>query len=144
ATNLGLDLSVVAWTKSTMAFFAAPSFHEGRGSVCAIARVPATSSGMQIAKVTKRLLMEPIPRLVRLGKVHDALHHSPSRPCGRRSGCTGRRRGTCMLRSHFGKRNWTGTLTGGAPLGQTPHFAAFDPDDMTLGRLTSRSRARRR
>src|SRR5262249_43518572 len=45
-TNLALVLSVVARTNSDIAFFAAPSFHEGRGSVCGMACVlkarPAT------------------------------------------------------------------------------------------------------
>src|SRR5262245_15382505 len=35
ATYVGLALSVVAWTNSTMAFLAGPSFHEGRGSAWA-------------------------------------------------------------------------------------------------------------
>src|SRR5277367_5117879 len=35
-TNFGLDLSVVARTNSRMAFFAAPSFHEGNGFSAAI------------------------------------------------------------------------------------------------------------
>ncbi len=34
-TNVGLDWSVVACTKSTIACLAGPSFHEGSGSVCA-------------------------------------------------------------------------------------------------------------
>src|SRR5262245_19083200 len=34
-TNLGLALSVVAFTKATIACFAGPSFQDGRGSVCA-------------------------------------------------------------------------------------------------------------
>src|SRR5215469_5150173 len=33
--NFGLDWSVVAWTNSFIADFAAPSFHDGSGSVCA-------------------------------------------------------------------------------------------------------------
>src|SRR5215471_9717265 len=37
ATKFELFLSVVALTKSTMAFFAAPSFHEGSGSAGAVA-----------------------------------------------------------------------------------------------------------
>src|SRR5262245_12268689 len=42
-TNFGLDLSAVAWTNSTIAFLAAPSFHEGSGSVSACARAPRAS-----------------------------------------------------------------------------------------------------
>src|SRR5262245_6345754 len=58
-TNFGLALSVVACTNSTIAFFAAPSFHEGRGSVSAIARTPAASNGMQTARVIQCLLTAP-------------------------------------------------------------------------------------
>jgi hypothetical protein len=36
-TNFGLFLSVVVLTKSTIACFAAPSFHDGRGSAAAVA-----------------------------------------------------------------------------------------------------------
>ena len=36
-TNFGLPWVVVDWTNSTIAFLAAPSFHEGSGSVCASA-----------------------------------------------------------------------------------------------------------
>ena len=36
-TNFGLPLSVVAWTKATMACLAGPSFHDGKGSVWACA-----------------------------------------------------------------------------------------------------------
>src|SRR6266481_1824166 len=34
-TKFGLPFVVVVFTNSTIAFFAAPSFHEGSGSVCA-------------------------------------------------------------------------------------------------------------
>src|SRR4051812_43536799 len=37
ATNCGLLFSVVFLTKSRIAFFAGPSFHEGSGSVAAVA-----------------------------------------------------------------------------------------------------------
>src|SRR5262245_25431790 len=40
-TKLGLPCVVVDLTKSTMAFFAAPSFQDGSGSVCAKATVVA-------------------------------------------------------------------------------------------------------
>src|SRR5262249_4579285 len=40
-TKVGLPSVVVACTKSTIAFFAAPSFHEGSGSVWAKAGAPA-------------------------------------------------------------------------------------------------------
>ena len=33
ATNFALPFSVVALTNSTIAFFAAPSFHDGSGSL---------------------------------------------------------------------------------------------------------------
>src|SRR5580704_12626650 len=37
ATNFGLFLSVVVLTKSRIACFAGPSFHEGKGSAAAVA-----------------------------------------------------------------------------------------------------------
>src|SRR5580698_4373156 len=37
-TKSGLDASVVAWTNLTIASFAGPAFHEGRGSLSATAR----------------------------------------------------------------------------------------------------------
>src|SRR4030095_3969275 len=40
ATNFGLPFSVVVLTKSVIAFFAAPSFHDGSGSVWACAWLP--------------------------------------------------------------------------------------------------------
>ena len=44
-TNCGLPCVVVACTKSTMAFFAGPSFHDGSGSVCARAHgAPASTA----------------------------------------------------------------------------------------------------
>ena len=42
-TKSGLDLSVVAFTKSTIACFAGPSFHEGRVSVAEGASATATT-----------------------------------------------------------------------------------------------------
>src|SRR6516225_8059369 len=41
-TNVGLDLSVVFCTNSTIACLAGPSFHEGSGSLCAALCAPAT------------------------------------------------------------------------------------------------------
>jgi hypothetical protein len=46
-TNFGLAYSVATRTKSTMACFAGPSFHEGRGSVCVtLDLLSADSAGM--------------------------------------------------------------------------------------------------
>src|SRR5215831_20775631 len=43
-TKFALPCVVVACTKSTIAFFAAPSFHDGRGSFWANACVPRASA----------------------------------------------------------------------------------------------------
>src|SRR5271169_2792559 len=48
-TNFGLDLSVVACTKSRIAFFAAPSFQDGSGSSAAADTPPKTPNAVVAA-----------------------------------------------------------------------------------------------
>src|SRR5262245_3531378 len=66
ATNLGLPWVVVASTNSTIAFLAAPSFHEGSGSVWAIASALDPS---QATSASKR----PADRMVALDLMIDLL-----------------------------------------------------------------------
>ena len=56
-TNFGLPCVVVAFTNSTIACLAAPSFHEGSGSVWAWACVPSARSARQDKKLGKCLPM---------------------------------------------------------------------------------------
>ncbi len=62
-TNLGLALSVVAFTKSMIACFAGPSFHEGKtlASVCADeatgkTRASSNSSAAKVESTMRRLI----------------------------------------------------------------------------------------
>src|SRR6185436_2791742 len=66
-TKSGLDVSVVAFTKSTIACFAGPSFHEGRVSVAEGASASAVrgrsstntiADAANAASRTRRLMLE--------------------------------------------------------------------------------------
>src|SRR5690348_1860667 len=56
-TNFGLAWSVVACTNSFMAAFAAPSSHEGSGSVCARACVPKAAANTKAKSARTSNLM---------------------------------------------------------------------------------------
>src|SRR5277367_6293235 len=56
-TNFGLDLSVVACTKSRIAFFEAPSFHEGSGSSAAADTPPKTPNAVVAADALIKSLL---------------------------------------------------------------------------------------
>src|SRR5271156_2715223 len=56
-TNFGLDLSVVAWTKSRIAFFQAPSFHEGSGSSAAADTPPKAPNAVVAADALIKSLL---------------------------------------------------------------------------------------
>ena len=69
-TNFGLALSVVVLTNSTIACLAAPSFHDGSGSVCAYAWF-STSKNKNPAPI----ILFIIVRSILLS------HWRPCRPC---------------------------------------------------------------
>ena len=57
-TNCGLALSVVLRTNCTMASLAAPSFHDGNGSVAGAIWAQAPSSATVKASATRRLMLQ--------------------------------------------------------------------------------------
>src|SRR5271169_2102949 len=66
-TNFGLDLSVVACTKSRIAFFEAPSFHEGSGSSAAADTPPKTPNAVVAADALIKSL-----RVIFMQTLHSA------------------------------------------------------------------------
>src|SRR5580704_976618 len=87
ATKLRLFLSVVVFTKSTMAFFAGPSFHDGRGSVAALAAgctgfgVDGVALLVQLARIrTKKSDDSNAPRVFIPG-FSWSLQHLPAYSC---------------------------------------------------------------
>src|SRR5262245_33689563 len=66
-TNFGLALSVVARTKSTIACFAGPSFHDGKGSVWAYASA-TTNRKKNDASISLCITVDFIQKLPCLAK----------------------------------------------------------------------------
>src|SRR6266404_1159263 len=79
-TNLGLVLSVVACTKSKIACFAGPSFHDDRGSpaACAVEVTPATNAPAtgSAARPVRPASTARRPTLIR-PEASDTTHHLP-------------------------------------------------------------------